>query len=152
MDIILRIFIILVSVLVFFVIMRMLVKYQLSESLSVFWLVIVCAILVAGLFPNLLNYAAKLLGIDYQPTLLFLCSTILLLLISFKQSVQLSTSAAKLNETAIALSILREEHIRLTAKVNEISNTETKEVTTYENSDSRGQLRDTEPHCQQVEA
>ena len=151
----LRVFIILVSVAVFTNVIRMLVRHQLNESHSIFWLFIATTILIFGIFPDIANKTARMLGIDYQPALLFLGSSILLLMITFRQSVQLSKSEAKLCETTITLSILKEEQRCLSAKLDGLIVLDScrkfeESRTVYEDTGCRQQLRDSEPDSELV--
>ena len=113
MNLTLRIFIIIISGFVFFNVIYMLVKRNLSESNSILWFFIASLTLLSGIFPGLLDKAAALVGIDYQPAFLFLVSIIALLLLSFKSSIDISKIESRLAELAITLSILKEENRRL---------------------------------------
>ena len=118
MNLTLGIFVMAIGVLFFTIIIYMLVKQKLNESNSILWLVIAFLTLLFGCFPELLVTLADFIGIAYQPTLLFLVATIVLLLIAFKSSLEISELSAKLNETAITLSILKEENKQLKEAIN----------------------------------
>lgn len=110
MDFTLRIFVMSISVFIFASVICKLVKHQLNESNSILWILIGFLTLISGCFPDLVNWIARLVGIDYPPTLLFLVSTIVLMFITFKNSIHISKNESKISELAITLSILREEN------------------------------------------
>lgn len=120
MDITVRIFVMAVSGLIFFSVIYMLVKRQLNESNSILWLFIGFLTLLSGFFPDTINRLASYIGIDYPPTLLFLLSTIVLMIIIFKNSIDISKTDAKINEIAITVSIMSEEIKRLNEKLDDI--------------------------------
>lgn len=117
----LRVFVMALSVIIFFGVIYMLVKRNLNESNSILWMGIGFVILMSGCFPWIIDFAATVLGIDYPPTLLFLLSTILLMGIAFKSSMEISKAQARINEIAITLSILREENNRLSEQLSQKS-------------------------------
>lgn len=117
----LRVFVMALSVIIFFGVIYMLVKRNLNESNSILWMGIGFVILMSGCFPGIIDFAANVLGIDYPPTLLFLLSTILLMGIAFKSSMEISKAEARINEIAITLSILREENNRLSEQLSQKS-------------------------------
>ena len=123
METTVRIIAIVLSSLFFLLVIRMLVKQNLSESKSVFWLFVAVFTLLAGIFPVMITHIARFLGIDYPPTFIFLGGTILLLAISFKHTIDMSKAEARYIELSVALSILKEENKQLTEHVNEIKNT-----------------------------
>jgi len=113
MELALRIFTLSVSVFVFAMVFYKLVKHQLNESNSILWLLIGVMTLVAGIFPQITDWLAGLVGIDYPPSLLFLGSIIIIMLISFKNSMYISRNQEKISELATIMSILKEENKRL---------------------------------------
>ena len=123
MEIALRVFSMSVSVIVFFFVMRMLVKRNLNESNSILWLFIGFITLIAGFFPKLIDRMAALAGIDYPPTLLFLGSIIVLMMIVFRNSMDISKSDAKMNEMGIVVSLLKEENKMLKEALAELRST-----------------------------
>lgn len=113
MDITLRIFIMGTSCLVLFSVINKLIKRQLNESNSILWLFIGILTFLSGFFPDIINQLAFFIGIAYPPTLLFLISTIILMMIVFKNSIDMSKTDAKISEIAITVSILKEENKQL---------------------------------------
>lgn len=112
-----QIFSIIVSAIVFFTVIRTLMKNKLDESNSIFWLLIGSLIFVTAVFPNIVDRIAWWLHIDYTPTLLFLVSSVLLFLICFKSSMDISRLDARVTELAISYSIIHEENHQLKLKL-----------------------------------
>ena len=113
MNLTLRLFIVVLSLIIFSFVIRMLVKRNLNESNSVMWLLISLVALISGFFPDIISRISFWVGIDYPPALLFLLAIIVLLMIIFKNSMDLSKSDAKTHDIASTLSILREENAAL---------------------------------------
>ncbi|MDR0326560.1 MAG: DUF2304 domain-containing protein [Oscillospiraceae bacterium] len=109
----LRIFLILIGIFVFGSVINRLIKHKLSETQSVFWFIFAALTLIGGLFPGIINPLAEMLGIEYSPSIVFVATTIMLILIAFKHSVEISEAEAKIAELTIALSILKEKADRL---------------------------------------
>ena len=116
---VLRLFIMTVSLLLFFTVMRMLVKRNLTESNSVMWFFIGFIALLLGIFPDITTFLALNFGISYPPTLLFLLSSILLLMIVFKNSIEFSKMEAKIGDIASTLAIMREENRKLKTRLGQ---------------------------------
>jgi len=110
MDIVLRSFVIITSLLIFFSVVSLLIKRRLNESNSILWLLIAVVILLFGIFPGITTHIAGVLGIDYPPALIFLAAIMVLLLIVFYSSIGISKMRAEINELAITVSILKEEN------------------------------------------
>ena len=113
MDITLRLFVLLVSVSVFFLVIFKLLKHQLSESNSILWIAIGFMTLIAGVFPDIVDWLAFSVGIAYPPTLLFLLAMIVFMLILFQNSMYISRMQEKVDEIATTLSIIKEENRKL---------------------------------------
>lgn len=109
MDMALRIFIILACLLIFVSVVYMLTRRRLNEPNSLLWLFIAFVTLVFGIFPGMAAWAADLLGIYYPPALVFVVAIIVLLLILFRATTQISKMQAQINELASTVAILREE-------------------------------------------
>ena len=114
-----QIFSIFISAIVFFTVIRTLTKNKLDESNSIFWLLIGTLILITGIFPNIVDRIAWMLHIDYTPSLLFLIASVLLFLICFKCSMDISRLDARVTELAVSYSIINEENHQLRQKLAE---------------------------------
>lgn len=87
--------------LIFFVtVIGLLMKNKITEKFSLIWMIGSGAILVLAGYPALVDRAADSLGIDYAPSLLFLFSTLVLLLIVLYMSIQISHLNDKVKELA----------------------------------------------------
>ena len=108
---------ILISVSIFVIVIRDLMKQKMNESNSILWLVIAVLIFITGVFPNTVNWLAAWVGIGYSPALLFLVATVVLFLIAFKSSMDISKLDARVTELAIAYSLANEENRLLKQKL-----------------------------------
>jgi hypothetical protein len=93
-------FILLCGVLFSGMIIRLLIKRRINERNSAAWLLGAIAILVVSANPNWLDWVAGKLGVDYPPTLFFLFSTLVLLIIVLRHSMQTSVLNEKLRQLA----------------------------------------------------
>jgi hypothetical protein len=107
MNIALRILIIVLSFSLFFSVIFMLIKKRLDEPNSILWFLIALVVLLSGIFPSAVNRMAEFVGIYYQPAFVFLVAIVVLLLIVFHSSMEISRLRAELNEIAITVSILK---------------------------------------------
>ncbi len=89
------------------VVLRYLITRRLSEKNSLFWLSGALAILVLGACPEAVDSLARRVGVAYPPTLLFLLSTLVMLVILLHHSVELSTQQAKLRELTQQLAVVQ---------------------------------------------
>ena len=62
-----------------------------------------------SIFPNIIDYLAKIFNIHYPPTLLFVFSTIFLLYINFRNSKKIAINNDKIVELGQRLTILDEK-------------------------------------------
>ncbi|WP_281885351.1 DUF2304 domain-containing protein [Paenibacillus sp. YYML68] len=82
------------------IVFRLLARSKISEKLSLVWLGGSTLILVLSGNPGSLDKLAALLGVQYPPSLLFMLSTLVLLLIVLYLSIQISHLNDKLKEVA----------------------------------------------------
>ena len=125
--IITQIFSIIISVSIFVIVIRALMKQKMNESNSILWLVIAILIFITGVFPKTINWLAALMGIDYSPALLFLMASVILFMIAFKSSMDISKLDARVTELSITCSIANEENQRLKKKLEEYQEEELSE-------------------------
>ena len=78
---------------------RILRSGQLREKYSALWLILGSAIVVLGVWPDLLGWAARLLGVQLPSNLLFFLAILLLLGVAL----HLSLAVSKLEEEARTL-------------------------------------------------
>lgn len=90
-----------------FTVFYLLVRHKINERNSLLWLAGSLGILVLATIPNLLDIVARWLGVSYPPTLLFLLSILVILLIILHQSIQISVLQARCRELTQYLAIVK---------------------------------------------
>jgi hypothetical protein len=87
-------------------VIRLLLKKKISERNSIAWITASFAILALSAFPQMIDRIAAWVHVSYPPTLIFLSSTLVLLLLVLYQSIQISVLNDKFKELAqrVALS------------------------------------------------
>ncbi|WP_231956079.1 DUF2304 domain-containing protein [Aneurinibacillus soli] len=80
-------------------------KKKISEWNVITWLSGAVAILIVSANPELVDWLASRLGVSYPPSLLFLFSTLILLLVVLYQSIQISVLQNKLKQIAQHIAI-----------------------------------------------
>lgn len=103
---VLQIFLLCCGLIFFMLIVRLLLRKKISERNSVTWLLGAAAILIVSANPGWLDRAAKLFGVSYPPSLLFLFSTLVLLVVVLHQSIQISVLNEKLRQLAQHVALL----------------------------------------------
>lgn len=116
MGIYAKLFIFLCAIIYTVAVVRLLVKQKINEKNSIYWLSAVFFVLVLASIPDLLDKAATLIGISYPPSLLFLCSSLILLYIVLRQAVQLSVLDDKVRELAQLVAIQKQQKMMETDK------------------------------------
>lgn len=86
-------------------IIRLLIKKKFNERASLIWLISAMIVFIVSMFPKTLDVIAKLAGVDYPPSILFLIAILILLLICFYHSVQISMLNAQVKEIAQNIAI-----------------------------------------------
>lgn len=94
----LKIFILICGLLFVGIVVSLLVRKKIDERNSLLWLVASISILILSAMPELLQVLANVIGVDYPPTILFLFSTLILLLAVFTQSMQISILTEQVKE------------------------------------------------------
>lgn len=82
------------------IIIRLLLKRRINERNSAAWLLGAIAILIVSANPKMLDWVADKIGVAYPPTLLFLFSTLVLLILALRQSMQISVLNEKIRQLA----------------------------------------------------
>lgn len=95
---ILHYFLLFCGFLFFGTVVILLMKHKINEKISMVWLTGSLVIFILSGNPKVLDWIAGLLGIQYAPSLLFLFSTLVLLLIVLYMSIQVSNLNDKLKE------------------------------------------------------
>jgi hypothetical protein len=112
MNSLLQLFLIVCALLFLSGVVTLLLKNRISERYSVIWLAVSLLIFLIAGNPTLLDKTARMLGIDYPPSLLFLLSTLILLLFSLYQTIQISNLSNKVKDLTqyVALHNIQEKH------------------------------------------
>lgn len=84
-------------------------KKKLLEKESLIWLVLMCVVIIFGIFPGLIIALANWMGIDYPPSLLFLISILFLLILIFRLTIQVTTLNSRTKELGQQIAILNEK-------------------------------------------
>ena len=101
-----RIFFAIIGILFMLVVYKKVKQKKLSEKESMFWIVGGVGVLVLGIFPNIIQVLARILGIEYPPSLLFMIGILFCLIIIFRLSIYVSTLKEQTKELAQLVAIL----------------------------------------------
>ncbi|KEO81460.1 DUF2304 domain-containing protein [Tumebacillus flagellatus] len=101
----LKIFLIFCGLCFVFTVANLLLKKKISEWNVIAWGFGALVILLISANPMWVDWAAKRLGIDYPPSLLFMISTLVLLVLVLYQSMQISALQSKLRQIAQHVSL-----------------------------------------------
>ncbi|MBQ7141168.1 MAG: DUF2304 domain-containing protein [Bacilli bacterium] len=80
-------------------------KFNVVESF--FWICGGIGVLILSIFPNIIVWISKFVGIDYPPSLLFMLCIIFLLFINFRNSQKIAEQQEKIIELAQNLALLK---------------------------------------------
>mgnify|MGYP001089893852 CR=1 FL=1 len=81
----------------------------LREKYAATWLAVAVVVLVVAIWPQILDWAADLLGVQVPLNLALFVGALFLLLVSVQQSVELSSLEAKTRTLAEEVALLRTE-------------------------------------------
>jgi hypothetical protein len=107
---------IVLAVLILFFVMWLLLTRRLREKYAVLWIVVALAVLVLGLFPQLLLWLTGVLGVQIPANLLFAAAIVLLLGVTLHLSWELSQAEDENRRTAEEVAILRAQLEDLAAR------------------------------------
>lgn len=105
MNAILKLFILAIGLSFACFVVYLLVKKKISEWNVIVWLTSAVVILLIAARPEWVDWAAKKVGISYPPSLLFLISTLILLVLVLFQSIQISSLQSKVRQIAQAVAM-----------------------------------------------
>ena len=97
---------VIIGVVLFLLIMRLVRKGRLQERHSVMWFVLAVLIVVLALFPQILNTAAKLFGVNYAPNLLLIMGLAVLLIQNLYIYMYSSRHEARIRELSQKVALL----------------------------------------------
>jgi hypothetical protein len=109
---------ILLALAILILVMWMLLTRRLREKYAVLWLVIGLAVLILGVFPQLLLGLTAVLGVQLPANLLFSLAIVLLLAVSLHLSWELSQAEDEVRRTAEEIAILHADLDLLRARVD----------------------------------
>jgi hypothetical protein len=104
-----RLFVIGVSLVFFFVVLRMIRRRTLGLEYSILWFVLTGLALVAGLVQKQADAFSRLIGIDYPPAFFFFLCIVVLLAIVLHLTVRLARLAEAHRALAREIALLRAE-------------------------------------------
>lgn len=107
MSTLLRIEMIVIALLIVTIIVRSVNRKKLRIQYSFAWLIIAAALMVIALFPGVVVWLCGVTGIETPSNLIYLFGILILLLISFYQTVLLSKQADRITRLTQVLSIER---------------------------------------------
>lgn len=105
MSTLLRIILLLCGISFTGIIFYLLVNRKITEKNSLVWLFSALSVLGITAFPQLLDRAAEIVGIDYPPSLIFLISALVLLFCILYYSMQISALEKKIRKLAQQIAI-----------------------------------------------
>lgn len=95
------------ALVILIIVVRLLLLRRLREKYAVMWLVIALAVLILGLFPQLLLSLTEALGVQVPANLLFALAIVLLLGVALHLSWELSQAEDEIRRVAEETAILR---------------------------------------------
>ncbi|GEB94959.1 DUF2304 domain-containing protein [Microbacterium lacticum] len=116
------------ALLILVVVMRMLLKRSLREKYAVMWLVIGLAVLILGLFPQLLTAMTDLLGVQLPSNLLFALAIVLLLGVALHLSWELSQAEDEIRRLAEESALSDAALSRLEDRIHALETESTKDT------------------------
>jgi hypothetical protein len=111
---------ILLALVILVIVVWMLLARTLREKYAVMWLVIGLAVLVLGVFPQLLLWLTEVLGVQVPANLLFSLAIVLLLGVALHLSWELSQAEDEIRRVAEEAAISRADVDRLDARIDEL--------------------------------
>ena len=100
------------------IVIWMLLARKLREKYAVMWLVIGLAVLILGMFPQLLLWLTESLGVQIPANLLFSLAIVLLLGVTLHLSWELSQAEEEIRRTAEEAAIARAEIESLSDRID----------------------------------
>lgn len=101
-------------------VLAMLLTRRLREKYAALWIVIAVAMLILGLFPQLLLGLTSLVGVVLPANLLFAMAILLLLGVSLHLSWEQSQAEDEIRRAAEELAILRADHDDLLERIDRL--------------------------------
>ena len=80
-------------------------KFSIKESF--YWILASVFMLVLAIWPHIIDYFAKLIGVAYPPSLLFVLCILFLIFINFRNSRRITEMSIKITELEQNLTLLK---------------------------------------------
>lgn len=110
MTITLRVALIIVSLLTFFLIVRKIRQAKLQIETAIFWIVLAIVLVVFSIWPSLADLAARTLGIYSTANFLFLFAIFLLIMKVFFMTLHISQLETKVKELVQQMALEEKKH------------------------------------------
>lgn len=108
------------ALVILIIVIWMLLARKLREKYAAMWLVIGFAVLILGVFPQLLLWLTEVLGVQVPANLLFSLAIVLLLGVTLHLSWELSQAEDEIRRVAEEAAIGRAEVERLDARIDDL--------------------------------
>lgn len=109
MSWILRVFICLASLCLFYITIRDLVRRKLTEKSSLFWFFMAAVMLLIGIFPDLVFLVSNVFNVDYAPSIIFAIAIVAALFGIYTCYRTNADLTRRVNELSIQISILNSD-------------------------------------------
>lgn len=103
------IYFIIISILIIIFITLSVKKSRLSIKESFWWMVGSLCALLLSIFPGIINSVAKIFGVSYPPTILFVFCILFLIYMIFRNSKRIAEQQEKIIELVQQVAILKEK-------------------------------------------
>lgn len=101
----------------------LLIRKKVTERTTLLWSLFAVIAFIFSLFPTVLNRLAAAVGVNYPPALLFLVTTLILMLLVMYQSMQISITDQRVREIGRILALVQNQIVK-------IQNTRTADIET----------------------
>ena len=126
MGIILQIVSIAVCLLMLYGLCQEMKKRHFSENQAILWIAGAAGLLLLSIFPQILPWAAELLGIWWPPASLIFFFLIVIIMIILRHTVTISSMETEIKELAMQVALLKDEN----SELENMLNSKTKEENT----------------------
>ena len=93
-------------------------KRHLSENQAILWIAGAAGLLLLSIFPQILPWAAELLGIWWPPASLIFFFLIVIIMIILRHTVTISSIETEIKELAMQVALLKDENSELENMLN----------------------------------
>lgn len=112
----LQIFLLLASIICFFLLINLIRKYSIELKYSMLWLIVMLISIFLSIFPKSFTFISNLIGIELPVNALFLLSIFGIMMIMFSLTLEVSKSTMKIKELSQEVGLLRNELEKLKIK------------------------------------